>query len=77
MITKRVRFVKLKGVVALEKEQSMVLTVQELAETLGISEAGAYALCRREGFPAVRVTARRIVIPVRELEAWLSENRGV
>lgn len=53
------------------------ISVDELSELLNICRTSAYALCNREGFPAVRVSPRRIVIPVRELEIWLSENRGV
>ena len=40
---------------------------------LGISEPRAYDLTKREGFPAIRVSERRIIIPVDALNRWLSE----
>ncbi len=58
------------------KEKSC-LAVDELRKLLGISKASAYALCRRDGFPAVRVSPRRIIIPIDALEEWLKANAGV
>lgn len=52
-------------------KNEMAISVEEMGRRLGLSRCGAYRLTRSEGFPAVRVGGR-IVIPVRELEAWLS-----
>ncbi len=49
----------------------LVLNVEELADVLGVSKPTAYELTRKSGFPAVRVSARRIVIPVEGLRQWL------
>ncbi|MBP3396067.1 MAG: helix-turn-helix domain-containing protein [Clostridia bacterium] len=49
----------------------LVLSVEEMATELGISKPVAYALARREGFPAVRISERRIVVPVEALRRWL------
>lgn len=52
----------------------LALSVSELATFLGISKPLAYELTRREGFPAVRVSERRIIIPVDRLKVWLNTN---
>lgn len=49
-------------------------TVREMADILGISLPTAYELCNREDFPAIRVTPRRIIIPVDGLQRWLEEQ---
>ena len=55
----------------------MLLTVTQLAERLGIGLNGAYALTRRPGFPAVRVSPKVIRIPEAALEAWLLQEAGM
>ena len=56
--------------------QKRAIDVDELAEALGISKPTAYELCNREDFPAIRVTPRRIIIPVDGLQPWLEEQSG-
>ena len=57
--------------------EKMTLSVEEMAEALGISRPVAYELVKREGFPAVRVSERRIIIPVEGLRRWLAaESEG-
>lgn len=51
--------------------EKLALNVNELAQALGISRAAAYDLVRREGFPALIVSERRIIIPVEALRRWL------
>ena len=59
------------------QENKLVLNVEEMAATLGISKPVAYELTRKNGFPAVRVSERRIIIPVDALRRWLeSEARN-
>ena len=55
---------------------NLVLSVEELAQELGISKPIAYELARREGFPAIRISERRIIIPVDALRSWLNANAG-
>ena len=58
-------------------ENKLVLNVEEMAATLGISKPVAYELTRKHGFPAIRVSERRIIIPVDGLCRWLeSEARS-
>lgn len=52
-------------------KEKLVLNVEELSEVLGISKPVAYELIKRNGFPAVRVSERRIIIPVEGLCRWL------
>lgn len=56
------------------ENKKLVLNVKELAGVLGVSEPTAYELTRRVGFPAVRVSERRIVIPVDGLRRWLEDE---
>mgnify|MGYP004526799091 FL=1 len=56
--------------------QKRAIDVDELAEALGISKPTAYELCNREDFPAIRVTPRRIIVPVDGLQRWLEEQSG-
>ena len=56
--------------------EKLTLSVDELAHELGISKPLAYELARREGFPAIRISERRIIIPVDALRAWLNSNAG-
>ena len=52
------------------------IDVDELAEALGISKPTAYEHCNREDFPAIRITPRRIIVPVDGLQRWLEEQSG-
>ncbi len=56
--------------------EKMYLTVEEAARMLGINLNAMYLLCRRSGFPAVRVSPRRIVIPAKGLHDWMLSNHS-
>lgn len=49
------------------------LSVDEMAEALGIGRNKAYDLTRIEGFPAVHL-GRRIIIPEDRLKEWLAQQ---
>lgn len=51
-----------------------VLTIKELAETLGVSIPTAYRIARREDFPAVHLSQKRIVVPEMALNEWLTRQ---
>ncbi len=51
-----------------------VLNLKETAQLLGISMPTVYQLARRDDFPAIRISARRIVVPSASLEAWLEKQ---
>jgi excisionase family DNA binding protein len=52
----------------------VVYTVPEVAALLGINLPKAYELARQEGFPAIRISPRRIVIPKAAFERWLDSQ---
>lgn len=54
--------------------EKLTLSVDEMAQTLGISRPVAYELIKREGFPAIRISERRIIIPIEGLKQWLNDN---
>lgn len=54
--------------------QSMTLSVAQMAEMLGISLSTAYTLARRADFPSFHVSANRIVISKAGLEKWIEEQ---
>ena len=56
--------------------EKLTLSVEEMANELGISRPIAYELIKRDGFPAIRISERRIIIPVEALRNWLNKNAG-
>lgn len=56
--------------------EKLTVSVSEMAKLLGISRPLAYELTKKQGFPAIRITERRIIIPVEKLNEWLSANAG-
>ncbi len=57
------------------EELPAMLTANELAEALGISRAGAYALIHSKGFPTLRI-GKRLMVPKDKLAAWIDRNTG-
>lgn len=58
----------------MNQQSIKILSPKEAAKYLGISEPLMYELCRRKDFPAIRLTKRRIIIPVASLDAWLANQ---
>ena len=56
--------------------EKKVYTAKEVASVLGISLTTVRHLCHQPDFPAIRVSPRRIVIPVDGLNRWMEENAG-
>lgn len=54
--------------------EKLAISVEELAKTLGISRPVAYELIKRSDFPSVRLSERRIIIPVEPLKRWLEQQ---
>ena len=55
-------------------DNKMTLTVEEMAEMIGISRSVAYQLVKERDFPVIRVSERRLIIPKKSLEKWLDER---
>ena len=53
--------------------ERLTISVPEMAKKLGISRSIAYELVKSRNFPALRI-GKRFIIPVAELEKWLSES---
>lgn len=53
-----------------------VLSAEQLAQTLGISRAGAYQLLHSEGFPTLRI-GKRMLVPRDKLAEWIEKNTSV
>lgn len=51
-----------------------VLNLKEVSQMLGVSMPVVYQLTRRNDFPAIRISARRIVVPSASLDAWLEKQ---
>jgi len=51
-----------------------VLNARDICSILGISLNNTYALMRSAGFPSIRVSARRYVVPQAAFEQWLEEQ---
>ena len=56
------------------KELPLTLSVDEVAEVLGISRRLAYKLAKKKGFPAARVGKKRLVIPRDHFIEWLHDQ---
>ena len=54
-------------------ELPLMLTVTQVHDILGISQASAYELVRSEGFPAFKVGSR-ILIPKEKFKEWLDKQ---
>jgi excisionase family DNA binding protein len=55
-----------------QKPERLVLTIEETARILGISRGTAYVLANTGGIPAIRISKRRIIVPRKALEDFLS-----
>lgn len=51
----------------------LILTVDNLAEVLGIARVNAYSLVHQNGFPKI-VINRRILIPKQSFLEWISNK---
>ena len=54
------------------KIERLVLSIEETAKILGISRGTAYLLANTGGIPAIRISKRRLVVPRKALEDFLS-----
>ena len=55
--------------------EKSVMSVQELAQQMGISLPKAYELVKEPGFPTIRI-GTRILIPVEGFQNWLRQKSG-
>ncbi len=55
--------------------EKLTMSVQEMAQIMGISKPKAYELTHIHDFPAIRV-GRKIIIPVESFQRWLKRAAG-
>jgi excisionase family DNA binding protein len=56
-----------------EKEEKLVYTITQCAKLLGLSRATAYSLAREGRLPVIRISDRRLIVPVKAIEKMLAE----
>lgn len=55
----------------------LAVSVTEAARLISLSKSTTYALIEQGRLPAVRVGAKRLIVPVKSLESWLvNKERG-
>ena len=54
--------------------EALCYSIAEAATLLGVSRRTMYTIARQEGFPAIRISANRLIIPRRCLESWLASK---
>ena len=52
----------------------IMLNADQLAQTLGISRAGAYQLMHAKDFPTIRI-GKRMIVPKDKLLNWLEDKQ--
>ena len=62
-----------RGLNVLHQEQDFI-TPEELKKCFRMGTNNVYKLIHSEGFPAIRVSPKRIIIPKAALEKWVSEH---
>ena len=53
--------------------EKLTLSVEEAGKLLGVSRQIAYQLSRRPDFPTLHI-GRRVLVPRKQLEAWMDRN---
>ena len=51
----------------------LMLNAQQIAETLGLSRAGAYELLHSKGFPTLKV-GKRLMVSKKNFISWINRN---
>lgn len=54
------------------KRERLTMTVEEAAIALGISRATAYSLVNQGRLPAIRISDRRLILPVKSINELLA-----
>jgi len=55
------------------EELPLFLNAEMVAQTLGISAAGAYELMHSAGFPVLKIGSR-MVVPKEKFQCWVEEH---
>jgi len=60
----------------MEEVRKIAYNADEAAKLLGISKVLMYNLMHTPGFPVIKVSANRYIIPVDKFNTWLNEHAG-
>ena len=55
-------------------ELPIMLNAETLAKVLGIAPSSAYELMHQEGFPTLRISENRLVVPKQAFIDWVTAN---
>jgi predicted DNA-binding transcriptional regulator AlpA len=58
------------------EELPIMLNAETLAKVLGIAPSSAYELMHQEGFPTLRISENRLVVPKQAFIGWVTANTG-
>ena len=57
-----------------EQNKVTTLSAYDISNIMGIALANAYKLMKRPDFPAIKVSARRYIVPEAAFRKWLDEQ---
>lgn len=57
-----------------EQNKVRMLEAQDIKEILGIALGSVYKLMKQPDFPAIRISARRYVVPEEAFKKWLEDQ---
>lgn len=57
-----------------EQNKVKMLEAQDIKEILGIALGSVYKLMKQPDFPAIRISARRYVVPEDAFRKWLDDQ---
>ena len=56
--------------------EKLAVSVAEAARLISVSKSTVYAMIEQGRLPVVRITAKRLIVPLKALETWLEIERG-
>jgi excisionase family DNA binding protein len=59
-----------------KETERLTMTVEEAAQAIGISRGTAYDLIHQKKLPAIRISERRLVVPIKAIEKMLEGLAG-
>jgi len=57
--------------------EKATMNPREAAAYIGCGINRIYELCRRTDFPAIRISEKRIIIPIDHLKEWLTRETEI
>ena len=56
--------------------EKLAVSVAEAAKLISVSKSTVYAMIEQGRLPVIRITAKRLIVPLKALETWLEIERG-